>query len=150
MLNKNLIELFARDLNKLIKEIELYSTEDNLWKVSEGISNSAGNLTLHIIGNLNTFIGATLGNTGYQRNREAEFSSKNVPRATIIEQLNNTINVIESTLSKITEHDMEKNFPVVVFKEKGETSTAYFLMHLSTHLNYHLGQINYHRRLLDQ
>lgn len=42
---------------------------------------------------------------------------------------------------------LQQEYPILVFESK--TSTEFFLIHLSTHLAYHLGQINYHRRLLD-
>ncbi|HCX22935.1 MAG TPA: DinB superfamily protein, partial [Cytophagales bacterium] len=77
-MNTELAELFTRDLNRLIKELEQYPNEEQLWVVTEGINNSAGTLTLHLIGNLNHFFGAILGNTGYIRNREAEFSDRNI------------------------------------------------------------------------
>jgi Protein of unknown function (DUF1572) len=147
MLKENLIEFFERDLNKLIAEIKLYKNETNLWLVKEGISNSAGNLALHLVGNLNHFIGATLGNSGYIRNRDAEFTLKNIPRKNLITAIENTIPVVKNTLSKLTPADIEKDFPIQVF---GKTdTTGYMMIHLTTHLTYHLGQINYHRRLLD-
>jgi uncharacterized damage-inducible protein DinB len=147
MLLKNLSALFKRDLEKLKKEIELYSDEQNLWRVENSIANSAGNLCLHLIGNLNTFIGATLGNTGYIRNRDLEFSLKNIPKIELIQKIEATIRVVDSTLSKLNNTQMGEEFPILVFTEK--TSTEFFLLHLLTHLSYHLGQINYHRRLLD-
>ena len=147
MLKNSLIELFERDLQKLKTEIDLYKDEDNLWVVKEGISNSAGNLCLHLIGNLNHFIGATLGNTGYIRHRDDEFSLKNIPRQDLITNLDNCILVIHETLQKLTAADLEKDFPL----EKHGTivDTGNMLIHLYGHLSYHLGQINYHRRLLD-
>src|ERR1700690_4209536 len=90
--------LFERDINKLIEEINLYKNENDLWKIKEGISNSAGNLTLHLIGNLNYFIGATLGNTGYVRERDKEFSLKNIPRVQLVEDLKKANEVIKNTL----------------------------------------------------
>ncbi len=79
MIKDALIEIFERDLLKLKEEISLYKDENNLWVTEKQISNAAGNLTLHLIGNLNHFIGATLGHTGYVREREKEFSTKNIP-----------------------------------------------------------------------
>ena len=70
---QTLSSFFRKDLSKLIGEIDLYKNETDLWKIKDGISNSGGNLTLHLIGNLNHFIGATLGNTGYVRERDKEF-----------------------------------------------------------------------------
>lgn len=147
MLRDTLIALFTRDLEKLQLEINAYRQEDNIWKLTEGISNSAGNLCLHLVGNLNHFIGAVLGETGYVRNRDLEFASKNLPRHDLIEMVKNTIHVINSSLNTLSQEALEKEYPLVVL---GNTvSTEYFLVHISTHLSYHLGQINYHRRLLD-
>jgi uncharacterized damage-inducible protein DinB len=138
---------FERDLNKLIEEINLYKNEDDLWKIKEGINNSGGNLILHLIGSLNHFIGAILGNTGYIRERDKEFSIKNIPRTQLVEDINNIITVIKNTLPALSEDDLQKDFPVS-FNNK-TSSTGFILMHLLTHLSYHLGQVNYHRRLLE-
>lgn len=148
MLRETLSQLFERDLNRLLNEVTLYSDESNLWVIREGISNSAGNLCLHLLGNLNHFIGATLGHTGYVRHREDEFSLKNIPRQDLLLNINNCILIVKETLQKMKEEDMEKEFPVEVFGKKD--STEYMLVHLATHLGYHLGQVNYHRRLIDQ
>ncbi|HHM0730733.1 TPA: DinB family protein [Elizabethkingia anophelis] len=139
--------LFKRDLLKLKTEIESYQSEENIWKISQHISNSAGNLCLHLIGNLNHFIGAITGKTGYIRNRESEFSLKDVPRTQLTEMIDNTILVIENTLNNLDEDDLKKEYPLVVFEDK--MSTEFFFTHLTAHLSYHLGQINYHRRLLE-
>lgn len=148
MLQEILKKLIIRDLEKLKTEIEAYKTESNIWLVPEGISNSAGNLCLHLVGNLNHFIGAVLGNTGYVRQRDLEFSLKDVPRAELVEKIEGTIAMIGEVMDKITDEQLASEFPIVVFS-KGDT-TGYFLGHLATHLDYHLGQINYHRRLLDK
>ena len=148
MLNKVLISLFERDLKRVVTEIGLYSNEESIWKTDKNISNSAGNLTLHLIGNLNAFIGKEIGKTDYIRNRDLEFSEKFVPRSELVKKLNDTLGVVNNALMKLDINDLEKEYPLVVFAEK--TSTAYFLVHLSTHLNYHLGQINYHRRLIGE
>ena len=147
MFTETLIKIFKRDLNKLKKELESYSDEKRLWLLNKEISNSAGNLALHIVGNLNHFVGATLGNTGYMRQRDLEFSLKNISRTIILERVDETLQMVEDTLKKLTFEDIQKEYPLKVFKEP--MSTEYFLTHLTTHLSYHLGQINYHRRLLD-
>jgi uncharacterized damage-inducible protein DinB len=147
MLTETLKSLFNRDLNKLKSEIELYKTESNLWIIDKGIANSTGNLCLHLIGNLNTYIGATLGGSNYIRNRELEFSLKDIPKLELIKMIEETIVAVSETLDKITSEQIDDEYPLLVFNEK--TSTEFFLVHLTTHLTYHLGQINYHRRLLD-
>src|SRR5690242_758810 len=140
-------KLFSRDLLTLKKELELYKNEANIWKVEKDIINPAGNLCLHLVGNLNTYLGATLGNTGYIRNRDLEFSQKDVSRAELIQKTEATIQVVDRVLSNMTEDQLKQEYPMVVLEEK--STTEYFLIHLATHLSYHLGQVNYHRRLLD-
>ena len=147
MLPETLKALFNRDLNKLKKEIELYQNEKTIWLIEKGIANSAGNLCLHLIGNLNSFIGATIGKTNYVRNRPLEFSLKDIPRAELINEIEQTIIVVNNALDMLDDDILKNEYPVLVFDEK--TSTGYFLVHLTTHLAYHLGQVNYHRRLLD-
>ncbi|WP_027378593.1 DinB family protein [Chryseobacterium daeguense] len=147
MLAESLKSLFTRDLNKLKTEIEAYKNEDIIWKVDKNILNSAGNLCLHLVGNLNHFLGAILGNSGYIRNRDLEFSLKNIPRAELIGQIEKTIEVVNSSLDNLSPDDLGKEFPVQALGYP--MTTDYFLIHLIGHLEYHLGQINYHRRLLD-
>ena len=147
MLIDTLQTLFERDLQKLRIEILLYKHEENLWIAEKAIANSAGNLCLHLIGNLNTYIGAEIGKTGYIRHRELEFSLRDIPRAELIRHLDDTITTVRDSLNALSESDLDKEYPILVFDQK--TSVMYFLIHLTTHLAYHLGQINYHRRLLD-
>ena len=142
-----LISFFERDLNRLIVEIESYKNEANIWRIEKQVSNSAGNLALHLIGNLNALIGKEIGNTNYVRNRELEFSQKNISRTHLIEAIRETIKMVNDSLLTLTEEDLKKDYPILKFSEI--TSTSYLLVHLTTHLNYHLGQINYHRRLLE-
>lgn len=147
MSKENFILIFSREANKLKAEIDAYKDENNLWLLKEGISNCAGNLCLHLIGNLNHFIGAVLGNTGYIRQRELEFSQKNVPKIELIKQIDDVIIVVENTLSKLSLDDFQKIY--TAHPKQKNVTTELFFMHLITHLSYHLGQINYHRRLLD-
>lgn len=148
MLIATLKTLFERDLRKLKAEIELYNSEDAIWRIEKSIPNSAGNLTLHLVGNLNGFIGAALGHSGYVRQRELEFSLKGIPKAELMKQIDDTIAVVNATLDQLTLQDLAKDFPELVFGGKTVT-TEYMLVHLASHLGYHLGQVNYHRRLLD-
>lgn len=147
MLTTTLKTLFRRDLEKLVQELSQYTNESKIWYTEKGISNSAGNLALHLVGNLNTFIGLHLGNTGYVRHRELEFSQKDVPRTTLIKMIEDTIVVIDKVMDALTPEQVEALFPIEVFG--GPIYTGHFLVHLSGHLMYHLGQVNYHRRLLD-
>ncbi len=143
---KVLIEIFDRDLKKIETELNQYADEALIWKIEPGISNSTGNLCLHICGNLRHFIGATLGNSGYIRNREAEFAMKNISLEKLLQEIAVTNKEVSHTLEKIKSEDLEKDFPLEVLGKIYKTE--FFLIHLSAHLNYHLGQINYHRRLV--
>ena len=147
MLN-SLIELFERDLRKLEKEILAYQKERNLWLTSKQISNTAGNLALHVCGNLQHYIGAILGKSDYIRNRNQEFEIKDVKREKIIAEIQNTEKVVEQTLSNLTHDAFTKSYPEQVLGY--DMTSEFFLIHLYGHLNYHLGQINYHRRMLDK
>lgn len=148
MVITSLKSIYKRDLEKLRHEIETYGNEDAIWKLDGEIPNSAGNLCLHLVGNLKAFIGAELGGSGYVRHRELEFSTNGTPRSELLQMIDETIAVVDSSLDKITPEQLEEDYPKVVFADK--MTTGWFLIHLATHLNYHLGQINYHRRLLDK
>ncbi len=142
----NIADLYERDLNKLCDEISQFKKEKDMWKTKGDIKNSAGNLTLHLLGNLNHFIGRTLGHTDYIRKREEEFSIKDVPREKLISDINHLKDVIKNTLPKISEEQMKSEFPMKIGDQVFTTETL--LIFLLAHFNYHLGQVNYLRRML--
>jgi len=147
MLNNMLANFYERDIRKLIEEVNLFRNEENLWKTTGSVKNSCGNLVLHIIGGLNHLIGATLARTGYVRDRDQEFIRKGVQRKYLIDQLEELIPMINKTLNALTPEQMETEYPI--FFDKPKTSTSYVLVQLLLHLNYHLGQVNYLRRILE-
>ena len=147
MLSNLLADFYEKDIRKLIEEVNLFNNEENLWKIEGSVKNSCGNLVLHIIGGLNHFIGATLARTGYLRNRDQEFSRKGVERKELVAQLEALSSMINKTVSALTKEDMEAEFPI--FFDKPKTSVSYVLVQLLAHLNYHLGQVNYLRRILE-
>jgi|TARA_R110000796_G_scaffold71409_5_gene162224 uncharacterized damage-inducible protein DinB len=146
---QSISELINRDLDRLSIEVETYSKEENLWITEGEITNTAGNLVLHLCGNLQHFIGAVLGKTGYERNRDFEFAGKNVSRAELLGSIQETKTAVTETLQRLPESVLNYPYPQRLFNNK-EMSTLFFLIHLQGHLNYHLGQINYHRRILDK
>lgn len=146
MLTEVLTQIYERDLNKLKAEIVEYAREADLWKKTDAIPNSAGNLTLHLVGNLKHFFGAVLGNVAYVRDRDLEFSDDSVPRDLLLAEIDETIAVVRNTLEKLSAEDLSKDYPINVFGHP--MTTEFFIVHLATHLEYHRGQINYHRRLL--
>ena len=138
--------VITRELQALRREVETYPTEGDLWEVRPGITNPGGNLALHLAGNLQYFLGNVLGKTGYVRNREAEFGNKDVPRAELLREIDNALAAVRTGMSKLTEADLTKPYPEPVAGVK--STTGAFLAHFATHLAYHLGQVDYHRRIL--
>ena len=140
-------QLYLNFLNSLKDEISLYKDPENIWLLSGSISNTPGNLCLHICGNLNHFFGAVIGNTGYIRERDQEFSKRNLSREELFGAIEETKIMIGKIFDDLTQDDINKIYPINKF---GENVTYGFIFsRLVSHLSYHLGQINYHRRLTD-
>lgn len=138
-------KLIDRDLNKIAEEIRQYPTEEDIWVVKGEIKNSPGNLCLHLCGNLQHFFGAVLGKTGYVRNRENEFAAKGIPKTQLLAEIQNTRDAVSKTLENFNPLLLATEYPEKVFEYP--LTHLHFFTHLSVHLGYHLGQINYHRRL---
>jgi uncharacterized damage-inducible protein DinB len=147
-MTKEFAQLFDRDIRRLYKEVESYSSEGLIWQKVEGISNSGGNLCLHLMGNLNEYIGRILGNNPYQRNRPLEFSATDIPKTELLTMVEATRENVVKTLENMDFEQLNEIYPENVLGY--EMTVSYFLIHLNGHLNYHLGQINYHRRILTQ
>jgi hypothetical protein len=143
---KELATLFRRDLAKLIQLIESFPNDESLWQVLPGVSNAAGNLALHIQGNLREYVGRQLGQISYVRDRELEFSARGLSRREVCVQLTELMHSIPVVIGNLSEEQLDKEYPEVVLE--AATSTREFLIHLYGHLNWHLGQINYLRRIL--
>jgi uncharacterized damage-inducible protein DinB len=141
------VKIFDRDLEKLKSEISSFDREENIWIIKGNISNSAGNLCLHLMGNLNHFIGSVIGSTGYVRDRAAEFQNSNISKNDMMNMLEETKALVSRTLDQLDPEKLKSVYPLKVFGE--EMTYEFFLIHLATHLNYHLGQINYLRRILE-
>jgi uncharacterized damage-inducible protein DinB len=138
-----LVPLFQRDLNRLCKEINAFPNDEQLWQTAPGVTNSAGNLALHLEGNLREFIGRQVGGVAYTRQRTAEFATKGLTRQDLIARIEATRDLV---LVSLPAAKLDEIFPENVLGEP--LTTRHFLLHLYGHLNYHLGQINYLRRLL--
>lgn len=138
--------LLIRELTAFSRELELFPDESLIWKLVPGISNSVGTLALHVCGNLQHFVGAVLGGTGYLRNRDLEFSARGVSRAMLLAELQKTIQVVDTVLPRVPENALSADYPAV--PGGGRVATGLFLLHLCAHLAHHLGQAGYLRRVL--
>lgn len=144
MLNTVLADFYERDICKMIEEVNLFKDEESLWKTDGSVKNSAGNLALHVIGGTSHFFGATLAGTGYVRDRDSEFTMKGVPRKDIIARLEELIPIIRRTIAAV---DLDGEYPLIF--DGAKRSNGYLLVQLLAHLNYHLGQVNYLRRIVE-
>lgn len=141
-----LTDLFTGVLEKLKEELLKFKDEENIWRTVNGVTNATGTLVLHLVGNLQFTIGTQLGNTGYIRNREAEFSQRGVSRADLIAGIEHTIEVVKSTLPAIGPDKLNEKYPL---ENLGSHNTAWYTGYFYGHVQYHLGQINYLRRILE-
>jgi len=138
--------LFRRDLRCFIREIEAFPDDITLWRTVPGISNSAGNLALHVAGNLRHFVGAVLGGTGYVRNRDQEFAQRTGTRAEVVAALEGAMADVEKGLEAMKDDALALPYPLAVLGH--QPPTGRFLLHVETHLAFHLGQAGYLRRAL--
>jgi hypothetical protein len=138
--------LLLRELASFSRELDLFEEESLIWAVVPGISNSAGTLALHVCGNLQYYVGAVLGGTGYLRDRDLEFSVRGVPREELTAGLQRTVRVVDTVLSSMPGRALSAEYPDVLGGIR--PPTGLFLLHLGTHLAHHLGQVGYLRRIL--
>lgn len=139
-------KFYYRELNSLKVELQAFESEEALWQTMPGIKNSAGNISLHIIGNLQHFIGHVLGKSSYMRDRDAEFTLQHVPLTKILKDIEETAQMIDKVLPALKDADLKMEFPIKLNNQTYLTED--FLQHLLIHLSYHLGQVTYLRRIL--
>lgn len=144
-ISTDFVALFTRDLARLARQLDAFD-DAQLWQVLPGVTNSAGNLMLHLNGNLRAFIGLRIGGVAYERDRPREFAATNVPRAEIAADLASLAVLIPQVLAAVTAERWDELFPDNVLGTP--LSNRHFTLHLYGHLNYHLGQIDYLRRVL--
>jgi uncharacterized damage-inducible protein DinB len=142
----DLLLILRRDLRCFIREVETFPDDASLWRTAPGIANSAGNLALHVAGNLRHFVGAVLGGTDYQRNREREFALREVSRASVAAELEAALREVEPGLAALTEASQAAPYPQAVAGH--QPPTGRWLLHLVAHTAFHLGQAGYLRRAL--
>ncbi len=138
--------LLLRDLASLRREVEQYPDDASLWRPLPGIANPGGNLALHLAGNLQFLIGEKVGHSGYVRDRDWEFAVRDLPRARVLAEIDAAAKAVEQALGAMDPATLDQEFPMAMLGQR--MSTRQFLLNLCGHLGYHLGQINYHRRMV--
>ena len=138
--------ILDRDLATLRREVEAYPEERDLWREIPGVANVGGTLALHLAGNIQHYFGARLANTGYLRDRPAEFARRNLPRAELIREIESARAAVKAAGEAVTEGQLTADFPEVIAGSRVQTGD--YLVHLAAHFAYHLGQLDYHRRVV--
>lgn len=143
---RQLHAILLRDVRALRREIEAYPDDESVWAVPEGISNSGGTLVLHLVGNLRTYVGRVIGDDGYERDRPREFSAKGLPRTELLRDIDLTIAAVDRALPLLTADVLAAEYPMAIGAVR--VNAQDFLLHVAVHLGYHLGQVDYHRRIV--
>jgi len=146
MLSNELAALYARDLTRLVQELRAYPDTASLWKTVPGVTNAAGSLALHLEGNLREYIGRQLGSIAYTRQRPLEFSTRGVEQSELIARLESVREMVPRVVAALSHGQLDATYPEPVLGQP--TTTRQFLIHLAGHLNYHLGQVDYLRRVI--
>jgi uncharacterized damage-inducible protein DinB len=138
--------ILDRDLQALAREVAAYPDDRALWATPTGITNSGGTLAIHLAGNIRHYLGATLGGTGYRRDRPAEFAARDVPRDTILGQIEEARAAVRAAAARASDDRQDEDYPEVIAGVR--VAMGEYLIHLVSHFAYHLGQLDYHRRVV--
>ena len=138
--------ILDRDLQALRREVEAYPDDHALWQSVPGIVNTAGTLVLHLTGNIQHYLGACLGGTGYVRDRPAEFARRELSRVELLREIDAARSAARTGVGRLSEKQLADDFPEVIVGAR--VATGDYLVHLATHFAYHLGQLDYHRRVV--
>jgi hypothetical protein len=141
-----LAALFHRDLARLAQQLRAFTVEGEIWRCVPGITNSAGNLVLHLEGNLREYVGRILGGYPYTRMRDHEFTASGITITELAAKVDAIRDIVPSVIRRLSDEQLQATFPEDALGTP--MSTQQFLIHLHGHLNYHLGQIDYLRRFL--
>ena len=139
-------KLLLRELDGFERELALFPDDESLWRTVPGVTNSAGNLAMHVAGNLQHYVGAVLGGTGFVRNRDSEFSRRSGTRAEVLSEIQRAATAVRDVLPRLSESTLAGEFPETVMGMRFQTGQ--FLLHLCVHAGFHLGQAGYLRRAL--
>lgn len=138
--------ILDRDLGAVARQVEAYADEQDLWRLPPGLPNCGGTLALHLAGNIQHYLGARLGDTGYLRNRPAEFSARDLPRSALLREIAAAREAVRAAAARVDAERLTDDFPETVGGVR--IPTGHYLIHLVAHFAYHLGQLDYHRRLV--
>jgi uncharacterized damage-inducible protein DinB len=131
--------LFDESLPRLKKCLALLSDEE-IWTRPNAETVSAGNLVIHLCGNVRQWIVSRLGGAPDIRQRDAEFSEPGpMPRGKLQERLDTVMDEARQVLARLDPSSLAEPQTVQGFQETGVS----ILIHVVEHFSYHVGQISY-------
>ena len=143
----DLARVFARDIASVKAEVLAYPDDASLWAMPPGAPNAGGTLALHLAGNLRHFLGALMGQSGYVRDREAEFKTRGTTRADVAALFDACASEVAAAFAKAPANFLDVAPPLKMPRDM-TVPMSIGVLHLMAHLAYHLGQLDYHRRLV--
>jgi uncharacterized protein DUF1572 len=139
-----------RDFGKRVHDLSEELSEQEFWTKPYPYGNSVGHLALHIIGNLNYYIGARIAQTGYARDRDREFNESDPPpKKEVLRRLDEVVELVVKTLETQTSDSWGTEYSAAGWEALNDRFTAFH--RCAAHFQYHTGHMIYlvyeHRRL---
>jgi uncharacterized damage-inducible protein DinB len=124
-----------------IRELAGPLSDAQFWQKPFSFGNSFGHLVLHLTGNLNYYIGAQIGDTGYVRDRPREFADSSLPpKAETLKRLDEAVAMVLSTIRAQSTEDWSKEYSGTGTEAK--TRLELFMI-CAAHMQLHIGQMVY-------
>lgn len=124
-------------LPHIVKCLRQLSEEQTWWRPNSE-SNSAGNLVLHLCGNVRQWIISGLGGAEDHRERDHEFSERGpIPRNVLIARLQKTVREACAVIGRISETSLSQKYEIQGF----HVTKLAAIFHVVEHFAYHAGQI---------
>ena len=115
-------------------------SEDDMWWRPNAQSNSAGNLILHLCGNIRQWVIHGVGGAEDLRQRKAEFAEQGpIPKAELLVQLEATLAEVDAVLQRVTAEALAQPRQIQGFDQ----TVLSAIFHVVEHFSYHTGQIIY-------
>ncbi len=113
-------------------------TVEQTWQRPNDVSNSVGNLVLHLTGNVRQWVIAGIGGEPFQRDRPAEFAERGpLPQAQILAGLRDVVVRADQVIAGLSAADLEQEYSI-----QGRTVTGIAaVFHVVEHFSLHTGQI---------
>jgi hypothetical protein len=137
---------YYRMIHAQIHELTAALSSEQLWVRPYDYGNSIGNLILHLTGNLNYYIGARIGGSGYVRHRDLEFSDSGQTKDALLKNFDQAIEIVLATLAKQSNDDWSAPFSAETLPECKTRFAA--IVSCAGHAYHHVGQIIYLQREL--